>query len=674
MAYHRRFTLAFFCLLLWIVLPESAIAQNKRDDIYAIDLEELLNVKVISTSKKPQSVLKSASAIHVISQDDIRRSGATTLPDVFRGVPGVQVAQIDANKWAVTIRGFNDRFAQKTLVMVDGRTIYTPLFSGVYWNMHDMVLEDIDRIEIVRGPGGALWGANAVNGVINIITKNARDTQGTTVALIGGSLERNLTARVGGKINDDTSFRLYAKGRHHENYDQLHDQSNLGPANDQWRNLNTGFRIDGSSTRNSDWMLQGGYTVGTAGQLGTSTSLTPPAPLVLRDTINYQAGNLVFLWNKYVSDDNKWRVQAYYDYFKREALGSTNLVHTVDLEIQNQRRLFNSHDVVWGIGYRSVLDELGNDFVVSFTPSSRHYKTFNAFIQDEIQLTQKLRFTAGTKIEHNDFTGFEYQPNVRLLFEINDQHSVWAAYSRAVRVPSRSSHDIRINFLALPGDTPNSLPLLFGIFGDRKFRSENINAFEMGYRSLLTRHFSVDTALFFNLYDDLGTSERSGPIFEAMPLPHLLFLSTVDNLAKANTYGAEVMTKWQVTPFWQLASSYTWFKLDGRYVKNSTADLERLFILENSDPRHQFSVRSDIQLPYNLELNSNFYYTDSLAGRNIQTQARLDLRLAWRPSRKMELAVVGQNVTNKTHQEFDSTDGIPSQIPRSIYGRILYTF
>lgn len=230
MKQYRHCALIFSLFFLSLLISKSIAAQNKHDDIYEMDLEELLNVKVISTSKKPQSVLKSASAIHVISQDDIRRSGATTLPDVFRGVPGVQVAQIDANKWAVTIRGFNDRFAQKTLVMIDGRTIYTPLFSGVYWNMHDMMLEDIDRIEIVRGPGGALWGANAVNGVINIITKNTRDTQGTTVALIGGSLERNLTARIGGKINDNTSFRLHVKGRHNENFDQPDYQSNLGPA------------------------------------------------------------------------------------------------------------------------------------------------------------------------------------------------------------------------------------------------------------------------------------------------------------------------------------------------------------------------------------------------------------------------------------------------------------
>ena len=671
-----RKNLLIVCFLALFIATQPVVAkQSGTDDIFAMDLEDLLKMEVISTSKKPQSILKSAAAIHVINQDDIRRSGATTLPDVFRGVPGMQVAQIDANKWAVSIRGFNDRFSTKTLVMIDGRTIYTPLFSGVYWNMHDMMLDDIDRIEIVRGPGGSLWGANAVNGVINIITKKASDTQGTMVSFIGGSLERNVSARYGGKINDNTSFRVYAKGRHHENFEQQPLLKHLGTANDQWRNLTTGFRVDGDLGNNSDWMLQGGYNIGTAEELGSSTSLTPPMPLILRDTIDYQSGNLVFLWNKYVSDTNRWRVQAYYDYFKRNALNNTNIVHTIDLEIQNQLQLFEIHNVVWGLGYRSVVDELQNDFVVSFNPSHRHYKTFSAFIQDEIQLMDQLRFTIGTKLEHNDFTGFEYQPNARLLYEVNDKNSVWMAYSRAVRVPSRANDDIRINFLALSGNEPNSPPLLFSIFGDRRYHAEKVNAFEVGYRSLLTNHLSVDTALFYNIYDDLSSAERNGPVFETSPLPpHLLFLSTFDNNTKANTYGAEIMTKWQVTDFWQLTSSYTWFKLDARYVKNSTASPERLFELEHSDPRHQFSVRSNIQLPHNLEFNTNFYYTDSLKSHDVPVQARLDLRLAWNPSRKLQLAVVGQNVTNKTHHEFDTTDAIYSHIPRSIYGRIMYNF
>jgi len=496
------------------------------------------------------------------------------------------------------------------------------------------------------------------------------------VSFIGGSLEKNVSARHGGKINENTSFRVYAKGRHHENFEQPSSQAALGTANDQWRNLTTGFRIDGDLGNNSDWMLQGGYNIGAAEELAASTSLTPPMPLTLRDTIDYQSGNLVFLWNKYVSDTNRWRIQAYYDYFKRNALSNANIVHTIDLEIQNQLRLFDIHDVVWGFGYRSVVDELNDGFVVSFNPSHRHYKTFSAFIQDEIQLTDKLRFTAGTKLEHNDFTGFEYQPNARLLFEMNERHSVWMAYSRAIRIPSRSNDDIRINFLALPGNVPNSPPLLFSIFGDRKFRAENINAFEAGYRSALTHNFTLDTALFFNIYDDLSSSERSGPVFESFPLPpHLLFLNTVGNNTKANTYGAEIIAKWQVAEFWQLVSSYTWFKLDARYVKNSTADPGRLDRLENSDPRHQFSMRSNIQLPYNFEFNSNFFFTDNLRGRNVPVQARLDLRLAWNPSRKLQLAVVGQNVTNKTHHEFETAEDVfYSQIPRSIYGRIMYNF
>ncbi len=630
-----------------------------------------MNVEIVSASKKSEPLLKTAAAAHIISQEDIRRSGATTLPDVLRGVPGVQVAQIDANKWAVSMRGFNDRFSSKLLVMIDGRSIYTPLFSGVYWNMHDVPLDDVDRIEVIRGPGGTLWGANAVNGVINIITKKAHETQGTQVAYIGGSLEQNLSARYGGKINGQTRFRVYAKGRHHENFNQAPERQNLGPANDQWRNVTTGFRVDGELAGSSDWMLQGGYNTGTANELVTSTSLTPPGATVLRDAIDYQSGNMLFLLNKQISDANKWRVQAYYDYFKRTALSATNLVHTVDLEIQNQRRLFEIHNVVWGVGYRSTLDELESNFVVSFTPDKLHFKTFSAFIQDEVQLTEKLRLTVGTKVEHNDFTGFEYQPNARLLWEVNERNSIWTAFSRAVRIPSRANRDIRINFLAVPGNALNSPPTLFGILGDRKFRSENINAFEVGYRSLLTSNFSLDTALFFNIYDDLPSSERSAPGFEAQPLPtHLLISSTFDNQTKANTYGAEIMTKWQVFDFWQLTSSYTWFKMDARYVKNSTADLSQLFRLENSDPRHQFSVRSHIQLPYNLEFNSTFYYTDKLKGRGVSEQARLDLRLAWNPTPNLELAVVGQNLTNKDHFEFDSTDAFHTHIPRSAYGRI----
>lgn len=668
---YKKLTIPF------LLLSFSGTLSANNADIYNLDIEQLINIKVVSASKKAESLLKAASAVYVISQDDIRRSGATTLPDVMRGVPGVQVAQVDANKWAVTMRGFNDRFASKLLVMVDGRTIYTPLFSGVYWNMYDMPLEDIDRVEIIRGPGGTLWGANAVNGVINIITKNAEDTQGLQLSYIGGSLEQNVSARYGGQINDRTHFRVYAKGRLHDKFDgRIVGQTGLKrSAHDRWRNLSSGFRIDGELDGDSDWMLQGGYNTGEAEQWVGSPSLMPLSNALVKDTIDYQAGNIVFAWNHDVSADNKWRVQAYYDYFSRTALDANNTVHTFDIEIQNQRQLFDNHNVVWGIGHRSVLDDLQSDSIVSFSPGKLHFKTFNAFIQDQIQLTDQFRLTVGTKIEHNDFTGFEYQPNARLLWEVNETHSLWASYSRAVRIPSRSNRDIRINFATAPGRGPNQPPILFSLFGSNDFHSEKVNAFEIGYRSLLTSEFSLDAALFYNIYEDIVSNVRNIPTFEMQPFPpHLLIGSTFDNGIKAHTYGAEIIAKWQVTPSWQLISSYTWFKMDARASKKNMVDSNSLFRLENSDPRHQFSVRSSIQLPHDLEFNSIFYYTDKLQGRGVSTQARLDLRLAWKPLKEVEVAVVGQNLTNRSHFEFDTTDAWHTNIPRSVYGKVTFNY
>lgn len=635
-------------------------------DIYSMDLEQLMNVEIISVSKKSQSLLKTAAAVHVISQDDIRRSGATSLPEVLRGVPGLQVAQVDANKWAVSIRGFNDRFANKLLVMVDGRSVYTPLFSGVFWNMQDMMLEDIDRIEVVRGPGGTMWGANAVNGVINILTKKAGETQGAMVSFTGGSQERNINARYGGKINDQTSFRLFAKGKHVDNFNGTSQYQ----ANDQWRNFTTGFRIDGDLDARNQWMLQGGYAVGTADQLAITEFYSRNA---INNRIDNQTGNILLRWDNQQSEDNKWRLQAYYDHVKRHSLGVTNEVNTLDLDIQNQLKFLENHAVVWGIGYRGVFDKLDTNYIFSFNPKQRQANTFSAFLQDDIQLTETVRFTLGSKIEHNSFSGFEFQPNTRLLWEINDRHSIWSAASRAVRIPSRSESDLRVNLETIPSRNPFVPPTLISAFGNKNLKSEKVYAFELGYRSLLTNTFTLDTALFYNYYDDLVNFDLNIIGIEQLPVPaHILVANAFVNKMTASTYGAEAVTKWQIASFWQLTASYSWFKLDAQSKSNFSTD--DTFFKNNSDPRHQFSVRSNIQLPYNLEFNSLFYYTDRLQAHNVTDQARLDLRLAWSPTPDLELSVVAQNITNKQHHEFTARDVLNTEIPRSAYGRIILKF
>ncbi|SFK90648.1 iron complex outermembrane recepter protein [Nitrosomonas aestuarii] len=650
----------FFILLL---TPLSVFAST---DVYSLDLEQLMNVEVTTVSKKSQTLMKTAAAVHVISNDDIRRSGATSLPEVLRGVPGVQVAQVDANKWAVSIRGFNDRFANKLLVMVDGRSVYTPLLTGVFWNMQDMLLEDIDRIEVIRGPGGAVWGANAVNGVINIITKSADQTQGTQITFLGGSQEKNLSARYGAKLNDQTSFRLFAKGKHVENfYDTQQYQ-----ANDQWRNFLTGFRVDSEFDANNQWMLQGNYKVGTADQLGITEFLSRNA---IANQIDYQSGDILFRWTNQQSENNKWRFQAYYDYFSRNSLNVTHEVNTLDIDIQNQLKLLDKHDVVWGLGYRAVFDNLESSYIFTFDPKQRYTRTFSAFVQDDIQLAESVRFTLGSKIEHNSYTGFEFQPNARLLWEINERNSVWTAASRAVRIPSRSDTDVRVNLETIPSRNPFIPPTLISAFGNKNLNSEKVYAFELGYRSQLMQTFTLDTALFYNYYDDLVDFDVSFAGIEQQPVPvHLLVANTFANRMTASTYGAEIITKWQVTNFWQLTSSYSWFKLDAQLKTVGLTDT--LFSKENSDPNHQFSVRSNIQLPYNLEFNSMFYYTDRLRAHNVSDQARLDLRLAWSPTPDLELSVVAQNITNKQHQEFTANDVFHSEIPRSVYGRIMLKF
>lgn len=660
---------------LFIIATYSSYASaGIKKDVFDIELEQLMNIRVETVSRKSESLIKTASAIHVITQDDIRRMGATSLPEVLRGVPGLHIAQIDSNNWAISIRGLNDRFSNSLLVMIDGRSIYNPLFGGVYWNMHETLLEDIERIEVVRGPGGTVWGANAVNGVINIITKNARDTQGAQFTLLGGSQEGLFSARYGGMMNDQISYRLFTRGKRVQEFNDTPQH----PANDHWRDLSSGFRVDGNMDATSRWTLQGGYNVGHANQLTTATSLMPPSTLPLADNVNYQSGNVQFRWDKQFSENNRWRVQSYYDFFGRQALHATNRIHTVDLDIQNQLKFaaLQKHEFVWGVGYRAVVDDLDSNFIVAFNPNHRYTRTFSAFIQDEIQLTNRLKFTVGSKMEHNSYTGFEFQPNARALFEINDRNSVWVAVSRAVRVPTRSENDFRINFLATPGRDQFSPPALFSLFGNRSLVTEKIYAAEIGYRTLLTNTLSFDTAGFFNYYDDLIGS-RPSVGFESAPFPpHLLISNLVSNNQAATAYGADMQAKWQPVDYWQLASSYTVFKMDAHYQNGFVGNPADIANLEKSSPRHQFSVRSDLKLPHHLEFNTMFYFTDHIQSRDLHVpvQGRLDLRLAWVPSPKLELAIVGQNILNKQHQEFTALDIFSSQIPRSVYGRIMYRF
>ncbi|MCX7093725.1 MAG: TonB-dependent receptor, partial [Methylobacter sp.] len=439
-------------------------------EVVELSLEELMDVKVYSAAKKEQALADTAAAAFVITQEDIRRSGATSIPDALRMAPGVQVAQINAHDWAITIRGFNDRFSNKLLVLVDGRTVYSPLFSGTYWSAQDMVMEDIDRIEVIRGPGGTVWGANAVNGVINIRTKHSKNTQGGLVSAQGGNYQNGGSVRYGGELGQDGSYRVYAKGK--QNSDYLNSQNQN--AHDQWNAGQGGFRADYALTGKDQLSFSGDIQE----MAGDETINFRPN---IDSSMSQRNANVTAKLS-HKTEDGEWYLQSFYLTDERRSYSMNYLIDTFDMEFQHNLQAGKRNAVTWGLDYRLVADKLTDFNGVSFNPDSRETQLFSAFLQDQFSITDGLRLTLGSKIEHNDYSGFEYQPNARLLWKLNENHSTWTSISRAVRVPSRSFQDMNISLYRVRLPFPPFNTMEGAIVGDAGVKSEQVTAFEWGYR------------------------------------------------------------------------------------------------------------------------------------------------------------------------------------------------
>ncbi len=491
----RRFRILFPVAVVAVELAAVGNIQGAAQDgapaevnrLLDLSLEELMELKVTSLAKKPVSLARSPAALTVITAEEIRRSGLTTIPEVLRLVPGIDVAQIDANKWAISSRGFNGRFANKLLVLIDGRTVYSPVFTGVYWDVQDMLLEDIERIEVIRGPGGTLWGANAVNGIVNIITKHAKDTQGGLAQAGAGDQERGLGAlRYGGKMGEDVHYRFSGKYFSRDDFVTAREDD----AHDQWHMVRGTFRLDWDTSERDELMLQGAIYDGEADETGILTSLTPPSVLSATDTTELSGGHALLRFTHRQSDASEWVVQAYFDRAERfdDALGPID-VDTYDLDFQHRFPTGEHHELTWGLGYRRVEDDLPDAFTVSFDPLSRGVDLWSAFVQDEIILMEDLRLTLGSKFEHNDYSGFEFQPSARALWEVRPQHILWGAVSRAVRTPSRAESDFRVNVAASPGPVS---PVLVSILGNPDVEAEELFAYELGYRGWLTSQMYID--------------------------------------------------------------------------------------------------------------------------------------------------------------------------------------
>jgi iron complex outermembrane receptor protein len=604
----------------------------------------------------------------VITAEDIRRSGVTTIPQALRLAPGVEVARNGSNEWTISIRGFSSDLSNKLLVLIDGRSVYSPLFAGVFWDVQDTLLADIERIEIVSGPGGAVWGANAVNGVINIITNAARDTQGGFAELVGGNEEEAIAAvRYGWKPGEKLYARAYVKT--FERHEAELISSGRG-AHDGWEMSRAGFALTWEATAQDlvnvradaydgeeDALLRGNFT------LGTLPALDVPGVVPL-------SGRSVFAtWRRALRPDANWRVQFYYDQTDREIPGSFNEARdTYDLAFQHDLANYGRHDAQWGAELKSTSDDIGNTQFSSFIPASRTDQTASMFVQDRIELQEeRLYLTLGAKLEHNDYTGFEQQPNVRVTWLPGDRQTIWGAASRAVRVPARLNTDV---MLFAPVALPGLPPLYINVNGDPEFDSEELDAYEAGYRLQVNENLSLDVAVFDNYYDHLQTNEAlTGIVPVTGPPPYLLLSARLGNLMEGETYGGTAVVTWQPLSRWRLQFQVSSLEMDLR-TKPGGTDANSPIMLSGNSPKNLAAVQSYVELPNDLSLYTSVRHVDALPAQRVPSYDAVDVSLGWRPTERLRTSLTVQNVNDAKRVEFN--DG--RRIERSAFARVQWTF
>jgi iron complex outermembrane recepter protein len=649
---------------LWFLTGATVLgAGAPPGNLAELSLEELLNIEVTSVSRKAEKLSQAPAAVHVITGDDIRRSGATSIPEALRLAPGVQVARLDTHSWAVSVRGFNSLFANKLLVMIDGRSVYTPLFSGVFWEQREVMLEDVDRIEVVRGPGADLWGANAVNGVINIITKSAQETQGMLVTGGGGSEERGFGAvRYGAKAGENTWYRAFVK---YSNRDEALLPSGAA-ANDGWYTTQGGFRVDWEPDEGSRLTVTADAREGKADQ---TFRLVSPAgvPTPSNGRLRLAGQHVMARWQREFSDDSSLDVHAYFDRTDRGTPVIREERNTADFSFEHRLQLGQRHELGWGVGYRHSRDRAAGTFSASLSPNHRSLDLFSGFIRDRITLKEDhLWLLLGTHLEHNDLSGAEVQPSARLLWTPSDRHTLWTAVSRAVRTPSRAEHDVTIN---QPGSAlPGSIDRLIG---SRTFGAEELLAYQAGWNVRLHERVALAVTGFYNDYDRLLSLEPAGVTF--VPPPPVVSFTGGNGLA-GETYGFELGPQWQVTDRWRLQASYSWIDIQLHRRPGSAAALASNG--EGQTPHHQFALISNCELPRNVNLGWTLRYVDDVPSFNISSYVEMDVRLAWRPRSDLELAIVGQNLLDNSRPEFGTfiLPTVITEVQRGVYGKITWRF
>ena len=647
--------------------PASAMtsALASTESLKKLSIEELMNVEITTVSRGVERLGSAAAAIAVVTNEDIRRSGATTIAETLRGVPGLHVARRNSNSWAIASRGFSSINSEKLLVLSDARSLYTPLVSGVAWDVQDYLLQDIDRIEVIRGPGAALWGSNAVNGVINIITKHSRDTQDLYVEAAAGELDEMLAGvRYGGRIGDSGYFRVFAK------YSERDGTYHSGrESDDAWDLAQVGFRGDFEPNSRDALMVQAATYDGEVGQLAPAiTVIGRPGPTG-QLTSSLSGGHVLGRWVRTIDEHTQWRARLYYDRTRRDDPSFLDVLDTVDLDVQNSFALFDRHSILWGLNYRFTDHRNVGAGIFNLEPATSRDRVVSGFVQDQIALRDDLRFTIGTKVEDNDFSGFEVQPSVRLAWDITPAHTVWSSISRAARIPTRFERDIAVEATP-PGSDPQAL-----LLGNRAFDSEELIAYEAGYRWHASSKFAVDIATFYNRYDGLASLEFGDPYLGSdgrtvIPVENR-------NLTDGTSHGIETLVTYSPRENWRLSATYSFVKLalDPRGM-----DVNRGEFYEGATPRHQAGLRSLLDLPHGLQFDVHFHYVDELerlpdivTGEGIDAYTKLDIRLGWQATEELEFSIVGQNLLDERHVEFGAPEA-RGEIERGVYAKLAWGF
>jgi iron complex outermembrane receptor protein len=659
----------FLCsLLLAGGIPVAALAQTALPDLEHATLEDLMNIEITSVSHKKQRLADTAAAVFVITQDDIRRSGMTTIPELLRLAPGVQVAQINSSKWAVAVRGFNQLFGDKLLVLIDGRTVYDRLNSGVFWESLDMPLDDIDRIEVIRGPGGATWGSNAANGVINIVTKSAAESDGAAVTVGGGTLDgTRVAARYAGKLGT-VAYRLSSQWAGH-------GQSVTAagsPAQDDWQSQNHGFRLDWEGAADA-LMLQSRVTLGSLNGLWHAPSGPVPAikaPFSERQST--EEYDVLGRWTRTRANGSTLQVQSFLDVRANHDQVNPSQIQA-DVDAQYHFRVGTRHDVVVGGGYRFLHEEVEGGFAFSISPRVVDETIVSAFAQDEIALGRRVHVTVGGKLEHDDYAGWKLQPTARLMWSPVAHQHVWAAASRALHSPSLGDLSGRYNYTSFVG--AGGLPVVVGALGNSASRSESVVDVEAGYRAEIGTVASIDVTVFRASYDHLKTSEALAPRIELTPAPvHLFIPVQFGNLLAATTSGVEIAAHWIPVKRLRLDGGYSTFRLTPR-LSAASRDVQAASFDGNA-PRAQWYARSATAITPRVRLDATVFHTGALLKLAVPAYTRLDAQLELSLTPRMSLAIVGQNLADPAHAEFAGQSAIvtPTLIPRSARVQIGYRF